>query len=248
MSRRPVIVHYHLFKNAGTSVDEILQKNFPRSWVEFESPKGHRLPAEELLKFIRDNPKIEAVSSHTAVLSDHRSEDIDIIPLIFLRHPIDRIRSAYDFERQQDADTPGAIQAKQGDFSDYLTWRLSRPTPWQVQNFHAMRLKDYHGFTPAKKTDIITECAHQAIETLPHVGLVEHFDRSMEIFRDIIGLRFRDFEVFPVQANRTTQRGVNLQRNLAKFVDRVGLATFEKLVELNRIDLALYATLRRRFA
>jgi len=27
-SRRGVIIHYHLFKNAGTSVDAILRRNF----------------------------------------------------------------------------------------------------------------------------------------------------------------------------------------------------------------------------
>ena len=33
---RTVILHYHLFKNAGTSVDRLLQRNFPDAWATRE--------------------------------------------------------------------------------------------------------------------------------------------------------------------------------------------------------------------
>jgi len=35
-SNRVKILHYHLFKNAGTSVDAILQSNFPGAWQDRE--------------------------------------------------------------------------------------------------------------------------------------------------------------------------------------------------------------------
>ena len=79
-----------------------------------------------------------------------------------MRHPLARIRSAYDFEKKQDVQTPGAIKAKEGDFQFYMDWRMSTPTPWQVSNFHAFRLKDFHTFTPAKQTQLFLERALKA--------------------------------------------------------------------------------------
>ena len=102
MSKRPVIVHFHLFKNAGTSVDRILQRNFGDRWIEIEGPNNKKLTQDALIDFIRGNPQYDAISSHTAVVSVPQYDDIEIIPIFFYRHPIDRIRSAYDFERKQD--------------------------------------------------------------------------------------------------------------------------------------------------
>jgi hypothetical protein len=41
-SSRNVILHFHLFKNAGTSLDALLKENFPTQWLtkEFESNKA----------------------------------------------------------------------------------------------------------------------------------------------------------------------------------------------------------------
>ena len=167
MSKRPVIVHFHLFKNAGTSVDKILQENFGERWIEIEGPNNRKLDPEDLIAFIRDNPQYDAISSHTAVVTVQEYEDIEIIPIFLLRHPIDRIRSAYDFERKQDAQTPGSIKAKEGDFNYYMDWRLSTPSPWQVSEFHAFRLKDFHDFTPAKQTQLFLPRAQKALDALP---------------------------------------------------------------------------------
>jgi hypothetical protein len=37
-TERTIILHYHLFKNAGTSVDAILKRNFGDKWVTSEFP------------------------------------------------------------------------------------------------------------------------------------------------------------------------------------------------------------------
>lgn len=248
VSKRAVIVHYHLFKNAGSSVDKILQENFPESWAEVEGPHSAKLSPEGLLDFIRQNPTLEAVSSHTAVVSVPQTEDIDIIPIIFVRHPVDRIRSAYQFERTQDVQTPGAVQAKKGDFADYMNWRLSTPTLWQVKNFHAQRLKDFNGFTPAHNAVAVEKAAFAALEHFPMIGLVEHFEASMAVYRDIIGLNFPDFKIFKAQENRTADPQMGLDDNLSTFAEAIGQDVYDRLVELNQTDLALHARLKLRFS
>ena len=246
MAKRPVIVHFHLFKNAGTSVDRILQRNFGEKWIEIEGPNNKKLSPEGLIDFIRQNPQYDAISSHTAVVSVPIYDDIKIIPMFFVRHPIDRIRSAYDFERKQVADTPGSIKAKEGDFRHYLDWRMSSNNPWQIQEFHTFRLKDFHEFTPAKQTAFFEPRARAAIDALPVVGLVETFDKSMLDFQDLIRPHFRGFEAMRVHAN-VTAKGHTVEENVAKFADRIGEDTFQTLMELNKIDLGLYEMVKARY-
>ena len=240
MSKRKIIVHYHLFKNAGTSVDEILKDNFGEFWAEIEGPNNRKLDPEPLLDYIRENPELKAVSSHTAVVSIPETEDIEIIPIFFMRHPLARIRSAYDFEKKQDVQTPGAIKAKEGDFQFYMDWRMSTPTPWQVSNFHAFRLKDFHTFTPAKQTQLFLERALKAIEALPVIGLVEDFDRSMEDFAALIRPTFPEFKTFSVVANTTSNPSMSLAGKLKAFEDKIGTEAYQKLLEINAIDFELY--------
>ena len=245
MSKRLVIVHFHLFKNAGTSVDTILQRNFEERWIEIEGPNNRKLDPEALIAFIRDNPQYDAISSHTAVVSVPEYEDIEIIPILFFRHPIDRIRSAYDFERKQDAQTPGSIKAKEGDFKYYMDWRMTTPNPWQVCNFHAFRLKDFHDFTPAKQTQLFEPRARAALESLPFVGLVEEFDHSMTVFQGLIQSAFPEFQSSSVYEN-VTAKGRDISENIDRFADRIGEETFEALLELNRTDMRLYEMVKSR--
>ncbi|MGB6228804.1 MAG: sulfotransferase family 2 domain-containing protein [Litorimonas sp.] len=244
MTKRPVIVHYHLFKNAGTSVDRLLHKNFgDEAWAEIEGPNNRKLDPEPLLDFIRENPHLKAVSSHTAVVSVPDADDIEILPIFFLRHPIDRIRSAYDFERKQDAQTPGAIKAKEGDFKHYMDWRLTCDTPWnpwQVSNFHAMRLKDFHEFTPAKQLQLFLPRAKRAVDALPTVGFVEDFDGSMQRVADHVRPYFPDFQVESVRANVTAAPHAKLEENLKAFEERIGSDVYKELEAANEIDFDLY--------
>ncbi|TMK06653.1 MAG: hypothetical protein E6G72_16545, partial [Alphaproteobacteria bacterium] len=102
-ARRPIIIHYHFFKNAGTSVDAILQRNFGAGWTSREYPP--RSTPNAAREFLTANPQIAALSSHTLPLPPPDIPDAEILPILFIRHPLDRLKSAYLFERNQRADT-----------------------------------------------------------------------------------------------------------------------------------------------
>src|SRR5690606_24093891 len=130
---RVVILHYHLFKNAGTSVDRILEYNFPGRWVtaEFKRKPGPLGNSDLVAKWIVDNPEAVAFSTHTAWGPIPEKPGVRLISVLFLRDPIERIRSAYRFERQQQADTFGARLAKEHDFEGYVRARLAIPNDRQ---------------------------------------------------------------------------------------------------------------------
>ena len=242
---RTVIIHYHMFKNAGTSVDKILKENFGDNWIEIEGKNNKKLSSEEMAEFILANPNIKAISSHTATVSPPKlDETITVFPVFFMRHPICRIQSAYNFEKHQSVQTPGAIKAKEGDFENYLYWRLSSPAPWQVMNFHAMRLKDFHNFTPARQVHLLRNRCIDAIKSMPFIGIVENFDVSMRRYSQLISPYFPQFKTFDVMENRTSDPNRNLADKLADIENEIGRSAFTKLLHMNIIDVELYNWVR----
>jgi len=240
MADRCVIIHYHMFKNAGSSVDAILQHNFGKKWIEIEGPDGKKLTPEMMKDYIIGNPDIKAISSHTAQVTIPEIPGVTIIPIFFFRHPVDRIQSAYNFERAQDSNSPGSKAAKAGDFKHYMSWRLSNPTLTQIVNFHAVRLKDFETFTTNREAHLFRERSIRALNLLPVIGLVERFDESMERFAKLIRVHFPEFELINARANMMSDPNAALQTKLDAFEAKVGRHTFLNLMQLNAIDMELY--------
>ncbi|NNE57207.1 MAG: sulfotransferase family 2 domain-containing protein [Hellea sp.] len=240
MAERAVIIHYHLFKNAGSSVDEILRHNFGDQWVEIEGPDNKKLTPDMMADYIVKNPDIKVISSHTAQITLPKIKGVKIIPIVFMRHPIARIQSAYEFERNQESDQPGAKAAKDGDFKHYMAWRLSTAMMNQIVNFHTVRLKDFVKFTTNREAHLFRQRAIQAVKQLPMVGLVEKFDESMAKYAELIRPYFPEFKVIAAHANTRGAPKKSLQGKLKAFEEEIGRLSYINLVQLNAIDLDLY--------
>jgi len=246
MPDRSVIIHFHMFKNAGSSVDAILQHNFGENWVEIEGPGNKKLTPEMMVDFIIENPSIKAISSHTAQVTIPEISGVNIIPIFFFRHPVDRIQSAYNFERKQDSDSPGSKKAKEGDFASYMAWRLASPTMNQIVNFHAHRLKDFKQVTYNRQGQFFRARSQEALGALPFVGLVDRFDRSMEKFAEIIRPHFPDFELIEAKANVNSDPDASVNLKLKAFEEKIGAQAFTNLMALNSLDLELYHFVKNR--
>src|SRR3954453_1717672 len=58
---RSVLVHYHIFKNAGSSVDFALVRSFGSGWASFEGRHAEDVQtSEQLRRFLEDRPEIVA--------------------------------------------------------------------------------------------------------------------------------------------------------------------------------------------
>lgn len=135
---RRVLLHHHIFKNAGSSVVRDFNDAFGSGFLAYDSdnPRGV-IPERQLLKLLRDNPEVKALSSHQSnIVSQGSAREcgLRLIQVLLLRRPLARIVSMYDFERSQQATTPGAIHAGKLGLAGYLQWRLQE-TPWVVKNF-----------------------------------------------------------------------------------------------------------------
>jgi len=236
---RNIILHYHLFKNAGTSIDQILKENFKGEWLEHEGSDFNWKPYD-IADFLKQNKNIKALSSHTANLPLPEIDDATIYPIIFVRHPIDRIRSIYEFERKQIAFTEGSKMAKILDLKDFIQWRLSIMDDYSIRNFQAKRFSylipeiegDQHLSEEFKVLN--------AIDHLPFVGLVERFDESLSRLQSFIRKAYPEISLKPVKLNVTQKVDSTLEQRLEDLKSEIGSKLYLDLLDSNSIDLKIF--------
>lgn len=239
---RPVVIHYHLFKNAGSSVDRTLRENFGATWgtVEAEAARGLLAPPE-IAAFLRANPWVTALSSHAAVLPAPELPGVEVIPILFVRHPLDRLRSTYDFEARQNAETPGSQVARKATAVEYFEWRLNRPADRSARNFQTHRLAQ------GTRGEDELERALSALRNLPFVGLVEEYDRSIEALQELLSSRFPRIRLEAYLDNVLKSRHATLEGRLEAFHGRLGDEMYQRLSDENRADLTLWEAVRQRY-
>lgn len=196
---RTVILHYHLFKNAGTSLDTVLKQNFGDRWVTQEFSGQNNTAAVE--DWIRNTPDAVAFSSHTMMGPPPRVDGVRVVSVMLLRDPIARIKSAYRFERQQNVETFGAVLARHTDLEGYVKVRLSLPHDRQCRNFQTQRLA---ALSPGPAPELSRAMA--ALDLLGVVGLVSDFGGTLQRLAGMIAQDYPDFRGEEVHDNRTAQR------------------------------------------
>ena len=239
---KTVILHYHLFKNAGTSLDESFKDNFKGDeWVTKEFPLNQALNRQQLKQWIIDNPQAKCFSSHTAIFPVPKIEGVNIIPVIFMRHPIDRIISAYSFEKKQGGDGFGSVLARNTDLAGYIETRLSLSHDRQCKDFHIER------FCTMFASEVGTELerSKRAIDELAFVGDVGDYAASLKRLEELLDttdLKGTSLQVVEKNVSRATK---SIEDKMSDFKVNVGDAVFDSVMTTNKDDLNLYSYLNK---
>lgn len=239
MSRRNIVVHYHIFKNAGTSVDHLLRKNFGEKWQTFDGDSpGHIITTEELEKTIASSPDKLAFSSHQ-IVPPLPEVDGEVYPIVFLRDPIDRIKSAYLFEwkKQLGLDEP------RGSLQEYVENKFQHVRKSSVEEFQTIRLSNtvrdvFHGDQVSDEEMLENAC--EFLSSLRFVGVVDEFDRSLQLLTNYLSEGFPAFEYAPVQANVLQDITIKQDEKRQRIRDELGDELFEMIVDRNQLDEKLY--------
>lgn len=194
--------------------------------------------------YIHDHPELRVVSSHNAWLPPPEVPGLDVIPVVFVRHPLDRVRSVYDFERSQSSGTQGVEVARSSDIRGYVEWRLSylEGSDRTIRDFQAMRL------APAGRGDDEVTRAIDATNRLPFVGLVEAYAPSLRSLEAILATRFDAPRLKSVHANVTRGRPDSLEARLDRLRQALGERQYRTLEAANAGDLDLWRHVRTRYA
>jgi hypothetical protein len=250
---RIVLIHYHLFKNAGSTMDAILGRSFQgRSHGYIEGPEPwSTVRPQELLSYVHANPEVGLVSSHQARLPIPVHSQTRFFPILFLRQPIDRFASVYEYERRQPADStsPSAIIARDNDLKTFAEWTIGREATAVCRNFQVIHLAGAQGdmrIARATHEDYMT--ALTRLKELPFFGLVESFDESLLGLQHLLRPHLGEIDLAFTIENASPGRLRTLDERLKCIEGELGDALYRDLLEINALDMLLYREAQQLFS
>jgi len=252
---RTVIVHYHIFKNSGTSFERLLDENFGDGHLLFDGPfRFSKIDQDELRKVIL-NTDYQAYSSHQLNLPVPTLLEVDVEPVVFVRHPLLRLRSIYEFGRRSPETVRDGDSLADLDFAGWV--RLSQrdgPGMAVLSNAQTRNLAGVYrqGALQRRMLDGSFEFdlaqARRNLDSVKLLARTEFFDRDVPRFEVLLeerGIEFRYRRYEP--SNRTAS---DLEQPLAQRLEalreELGEALYAELERYNRQDLELLEYVDRR--
>jgi hypothetical protein len=236
---RFVVVHYHFFKNAGSTIGSILEREFGG---EFATMHGLTSDAEldhaELTAFLLAHRDIRAVSSHHLRYPLPKSKNIVIFDLCFIRHPLDRLQSMYSYLRRANTGDALCQMASRCTAAEFLR-NLVDQSPHMVSNVQVLQLARSGRFTrPADQEDLSR--AIQVVHKMAIPGVVDLFDASMVAAEYFLRPAFPHISLHYTRQNVTAPHAETANRE-KRYRELWSAAVYEDVMALNQFDLRLHA-------
>jgi hypothetical protein len=244
---RRVVLHYHIFKNAGTSVDRALRESFGERWVKFDrSDPGAKISPAEMDAFLEEHPEVLAVSSHQCV-PPVPNGSARVLPLIFFRHPVARAYSAYAFEwgRQKGVEKPASS------FEEYLVESLAKRRASAIEDFQVRHVanRGHQGRRPAAALTnaqlLRNACAF--VDSLDFFGLVERFEESMVRANLYLKPHFPEFLGRIYRENASENVPADLEQYVEHALSLLSPDVRADFLARNALDSEFYAYVTERF-
>lgn len=256
---RFVILHYHFLKNAGMTVMDLLHRSFGAGYGTIDTPDhdGH-VSTEALLALLESNPLLKAVSSHQIRYPLPQVRGFLFFDLCFLRDPVDRVRSTYDYFREKPAaGDPVSEFANRLPLGEFIA-TLVREMPWYVGDAQVNLLANGIANDLPSAQDFDRAVA-QMLRT-SFLGVVDRVPQSMAAGRHFLRSVFPEMNGAGADAENVSAKNVTagLEATLEARRERVREAcdacdprVYPELLGLNALDSKLVdlarAEVERRF-
>ena len=252
MNKRNVLLHYHIFKTAGTSFERVLINNFDQNHLSFDGPTASSyISQKDLIKVIESNSNLASLSSHQISLPAPVSDQFLALPVVFVRHPILRIRSVFLHEHRQ---VPPRSQSPLQGFEAWFDKLVAgHPNQLQICNLQTNLLcRDANSPPRGVNTDgrplYDLDTALKNLSEVPCVGRTEYFDADVASFIPTLAavdiqLRYRQRVSENVGA---PDFGLSLEQQLDNMRSQISATTWDQLHWFNHQDMALFEAVCRR--
>ena len=120
---RQIFVHLHIPKCGGSSVTEVLSRNFgPRLATTNSILNNYQYDAAQVARILDYHPHLQCLTGHKLSLDlPFDRNDLDIHAFTWIRDPVERFVSHYFYHRNHTNLVP---EAKYMDFTEYVDWAL----------------------------------------------------------------------------------------------------------------------------
>ncbi len=245
---RLVIVHNHLFKNAGSTIDWALARELGTAFVQHWDDDGMRRGASYLGDYLREHPSVAALSTHHLTLPLPEVLGVRLAVLTMFRHPIERVTSVYAFERKQSTSrNPGPMKAREATLGEYVEWRLEPLVGPTIRNFHVIKCLPPRALPLEAPDSSELARALDFARAVDMLGVVERFDESMVLFEDVLRPHFPRIDLSYVAQNVSQSAAVSGAQRVLGLREAIGDSLFERLEAVNAPDLELYAAVVAEF-
>lgn len=243
-STRFLIVHYHIFKNGGSTISSILEREFRNSYATVHGPDDISvLDQASLANFVAEHAEIQAISSHHLRYPKPVLPNTVIFDCCFLRNPLDRLQSLYTYFQGIDSNDPLCRLAQQQHARSFFK-KLIDCAPHLVSNVQVTMLAQGGAFTrPMGAPDV--EAAADVVGKMAIPGLVEKFDESLvsaEYFLNPAFPRLR-LDYLPKNVSRPAAASPNDRQEWLRH--SWGSDLYGTLVNLNQCDTELWQRTER---
>jgi hypothetical protein len=250
---RHVLLHFHMFKNGGSTIETILEREFRGRYATVHgSHSTSALDGHDIAAFLGAHPNIAALSSHHVRYPLPSIRHLVLFDCCFLRHPLDRLQSVYTFLRARgsESEDPILVLARSAGPREFMI-RLMEESPHLVSNAQTLLLANGGVFTrPMDEMDLAH--AKEILRRMALPGLVGIFDESVVAAEHFLGPAFPELRLHYVAQNVTRPSHRNLEHRLEELRVIWGADVYQELQRLNRLDLELcsYAEteIRRRYS
>jgi len=217
-SKNPIIIHFHIFKNAGTTIDLVLQRNFSKDALTMDTgiPEGI-LSWTKVLDYIKEkHPTTKSFSSHQLKFPLPQSTEFQFLPMVFIRHPIDRIFSMYNFDKRRISlrDINTVVKAKSTNLAGYIKWNLRLKNHMVMKNFQVLSLSEKPRGSMVDESDL--DLVIDRIKNCPVIGVVERMDESLVLAEKTLGKYFDGIDLSFEKQNVSKDRTGDLSKSVSK--------------------------------
>ena len=238
----PLLLHYHIFKNAGSSFEWTLQQAFGKAFHKYDgTAAGGVLSADDVANYVKHARNARVICSHQATLPPPKIRGREVITSILIRDPIARIRSIYAFEQRQEARSPGAMKAKELDFKGYVEWRLEN-SPSMLCNSQVHFCARGKQSSPKGDAKALLRKAIANLDQVDLVGTVARYNEWLALVQVVLSQRFPDILLVVTRQNVTDIAGETQTEKtiLERLVRDLGPALADHLVRANELDMSLH--------
>jgi hypothetical protein len=243
LGTRFVVLHFHILKNGGSTIESVLQREFSSGFAKFDgSCPNSVLDETDLIDFLQQHPDITAISSHHLRYPKPAIRGTVFFDCCFLRHPLDRLLSLHAWSRKIDTPDPICRVARTHNPREFAH-RLLNEFPHMASNVQVTHLANAGAFLrPANENDL--ETANRVIMEMAMPGLVELFNESLVAAEYFLHPAFPGIRLDsrPRNVSRPGERHhPDREQELEdKLLGLWGDSIYSDLLRLNQFDMELY--------